>query len=45
MERDEFDLIAVGRALLGDARWAEKIRTGDRENLKSFDPSALAVLA
>jgi 2,4-dienoyl-CoA reductase-like NADH-dependent reductase (Old Yellow Enzyme family) len=25
MERDEFDLTAVGRAILGDPRWVAKI--------------------
>ncbi|MEN2473457.1 NADH:flavin oxidoreductase [Burkholderia sp. GS2Y] len=42
MERDEFDLIAVGRALLSDPQWVEKIRAGDAARLKGFDASALA---
>lgn len=44
MERDEFDLIAVGRALISDPNWVEKIRTGDTADLKGFDRSALAEL-
>ncbi|TMV78012.1 12-oxophytodienoate reductase, partial [Thioclava sp. BHET1] len=28
MEREEFDLIAVGRALISDADWANKVRQG-----------------
>ena len=44
MERDEFDLIAVGRALLGDAQWAEKVRSGDAGGLRNFDAAALAEL-
>ena len=44
MERDEFDLIAVGRALISDPRWAEKIRVGDVSGLKGFEASALAEL-
>jgi 2,4-dienoyl-CoA reductase-like NADH-dependent reductase (Old Yellow Enzyme family) len=44
MERGEFDLIAVGRALLSDHAWARKIRDGDRGALKGFHPSALAEL-
>ncbi|MDR3518723.1 MAG: NADH:flavin oxidoreductase [Azospirillaceae bacterium] len=44
MERDEFDLIAVGRALISDPQWARKIRTNDREHLKDFSASALAEL-
>ena len=27
--RGEFDLIAVGRALIGDAGWADKLRAGE----------------
>jgi len=44
MERDEFDLIAVGRALLSDAQWAAKVRSGDFADLKGFEPTALAEL-
>src|SRR5476649_470587 len=42
MERDEFDLIAVGRALIVDPHWAEKIRSGNTEDMKPFELSALA---
>ena len=45
MERDEFDLIAVGRALLSDAQWASKVRQGDEAALKPFEPAAMATLA
>ncbi|GAV36952.1 NADH oxidase [Roseomonas sp. TAS13] len=44
MERDEFDLIAVGRALLSDPQWVAKVRAGDAERLKGFDPAALTEL-
>ncbi|KTF68118.1 NADH:flavin oxidoreductase [Sphingomonas sp. HT-1] len=44
MERDEFDLIAVGRALISDADWAKKVQAGDSEGLKDFSPAALAEL-
>jgi len=44
MEAEEFDLIAVGRAILGDPQWVTKIKTGDTEELKSFDPASLAEL-
>jgi 2,4-dienoyl-CoA reductase-like NADH-dependent reductase (Old Yellow Enzyme family) len=44
MEREEFDLIAVGRAILGDAAWVKKIRSGDAAGLKSFSPAAFAEL-
>ncbi len=44
MERDEFDLIAVGRALLSDAQWASKVRAGDQAALKPFEAAAMATL-
>jgi 2,4-dienoyl-CoA reductase-like NADH-dependent reductase (Old Yellow Enzyme family) len=40
----EFDLVAVGRALLVDPAWARKIREGRFDELQPFDPQALAVL-
>jgi 2,4-dienoyl-CoA reductase-like NADH-dependent reductase (Old Yellow Enzyme family) len=45
MERGDFDLIAVGRALLQDAEWARKIRDGRRDALMTFTREALAVLS
>jgi len=36
LEAGEFDLVAVGRALLADAAWAEKIREGREAELKPF---------
>lgn len=44
MARDEFDLIAVGRALISDPQWVEKVRAGDDKNLRDFDLSALREL-
>jgi 2,4-dienoyl-CoA reductase-like NADH-dependent reductase (Old Yellow Enzyme family) len=44
MERGEFDLIAVGRALLSDPAWARKVHKGDFAALKGFETSALAEL-
>jgi 2,4-dienoyl-CoA reductase-like NADH-dependent reductase (Old Yellow Enzyme family) len=44
MERDEFDLIAVGRALISDPEWVAKVRAGDAAGLKGFEASALAEL-
>jgi 2,4-dienoyl-CoA reductase-like NADH-dependent reductase (Old Yellow Enzyme family) len=44
MDRGEFDLIAVGRALLSDPAWAHKVHKGDIAGLKGFAPSALAEL-
>jgi 2,4-dienoyl-CoA reductase-like NADH-dependent reductase (Old Yellow Enzyme family) len=39
----EVDLVAVGRALLGDAGWADKVRRG-HEDIRPFDASVLATL-
>lgn len=44
MERGEFDLIAVGRALLSDPLWLRKIRTGSSDSLKAFTAAAMAEL-
>ena len=44
MERKEFDLIAVGRALLQDPQWAEKIRQGRNDELMEFTKEALTTL-
>lgn len=45
LERDEFDLVAVGRALLQDPEWAAKV-LGDRfEELKPYDAAALKTLS
>lgn len=44
MERDEFDLIAVGRALISDPQWVAKVRAGDADGLKGFEAAALGEL-
>ena len=44
-ERDEFDLVAVGRAVLQDPNWATKVRDGRTGELMDFDASALATLS
>ena len=43
--RGDFDLVAVGRALLQDPYWAEKVRDGRSEELMDFDRSAMAILS
>ncbi|MFJ9036943.1 NADH:flavin oxidoreductase [Streptomyces sp. NPDC102406] len=45
LERDEFDMIAVGRALLQDPQWAVKVLQGRFDELKPYDPSALKTLS
>ncbi|MFG2093405.1 NADH:flavin oxidoreductase [Streptomyces sp. NPDC048612] len=44
LERDEFDLVAIGRALLGDPEWAAKIFEGRTDALVPFDASMLRTL-
>jgi 2,4-dienoyl-CoA reductase-like NADH-dependent reductase (Old Yellow Enzyme family) len=45
MERGDFDLIAVGRALIANPDWANKVRAGKLNELKPYSPEALATLA
>ncbi|RKQ71861.1 2,4-dienoyl-CoA reductase-like NADH-dependent reductase (Old Yellow Enzyme family) [Litorimonas taeanensis] len=44
MERDEFDLIAVGRALIQDPTWAQKVKEGRLDALEPYDGAALMSL-
>lgn len=44
LEREEFDLVAVGRALLADPRWVEKIREGRHDALLPFERAYMARL-
>lgn len=44
MERGEFDLIAVGRALITEPDWVELVRKGQSDKLRAFDPVALQEL-
>lgn len=44
LESEEFDLVAIGRALLGDPEWASKIRGGRTSELKPFTADALSKL-
>jgi 2,4-dienoyl-CoA reductase-like NADH-dependent reductase (Old Yellow Enzyme family) len=45
MERDEFDMIAVGRALLNDPDWVAKARSGRTEEYRGFSGADLGALA
>jgi 2,4-dienoyl-CoA reductase-like NADH-dependent reductase (Old Yellow Enzyme family) len=45
MERGEFDLIAVGRALLGDPSWAAKVQDGETDSITGFISAALGGLS
>jgi 2,4-dienoyl-CoA reductase-like NADH-dependent reductase (Old Yellow Enzyme family) len=41
---DEFDLVAVGRALLVDPDWAVKVREGREQDILPFSRDALTTL-
>jgi 2,4-dienoyl-CoA reductase-like NADH-dependent reductase (Old Yellow Enzyme family) len=41
LERGEFDLIAIGRALLANANWVELVRSGRLQDLKAFSKAHL----
>ncbi len=45
IEHGEVDLVAVGRALLVDPAWAEKVREGRTDEIMPFDPEALKTLS
>lgn len=44
LDAREFDLVAVGRALLGDPAWAKKLHEGRMNEIQAFTPEAAAVL-
>jgi 2,4-dienoyl-CoA reductase-like NADH-dependent reductase (Old Yellow Enzyme family) len=41
LDRGEFDLVAVGRALLQDPEWARKVQQNRFEELRDYDARAL----
>jgi len=44
LEKEEFDLVAIGRALLADPEWAAKIRDNRTDELLSYDAGATKTL-
>ena len=44
LNNEEFDLVAVGRALLVDPDWAQKVRDGREEDILPFSREALMTL-
>ncbi|MAG67234.1 MAG: NADH:flavin oxidoreductase [Pseudomonas sp.] len=44
LDADEFDLVAVGRALLVDPQWADKVREGRFDDIAPFSRDALKTL-
>ncbi|QGQ99541.1 NADH:flavin oxidoreductase [Paenibacillus psychroresistens] len=45
LEQGEFDLVAVGRALLVDPEWPHKIKDGRNDELKPFTKEAFGTLS
>ena len=44
MEKGEFDMVAVGRALLQDPHWATKVKEGRFDELENYSADALKTL-
>ncbi|MEU9387600.1 NADH:flavin oxidoreductase [Streptomyces sp. NPDC048279] len=45
LEREEYDMVAVGRAILQDPQWAAKVLAGRTDELNSYDAAALQTLS
>ena len=45
LDRGDFDLVAIGRALLQDPNWGSKVRQGRVDELMEFERSAMATLS
>ncbi|WP_299080565.1 NADH:flavin oxidoreductase [uncultured Paraglaciecola sp.] len=45
MDKGEFDLVGVGRALLQDPNWANKIRNSELDELEQYSGEALTTLS
>lgn len=41
LDRGEFDLVAVGRAMIANADWANRVRAGELASLKPFEKEML----
>jgi 2,4-dienoyl-CoA reductase-like NADH-dependent reductase (Old Yellow Enzyme family) len=44
LERQDFDLVAVGRAILSDYQWVQKVKEGRIEEISDFSASSMNVL-
>jgi 2,4-dienoyl-CoA reductase-like NADH-dependent reductase (Old Yellow Enzyme family) len=44
LSREEFDLVAIGRVLLQDPEWVDKVRGGRHAEIRPFDAASLRVL-
>ncbi|SEJ17920.1 2,4-dienoyl-CoA reductase [Sphingobium sp. AP50] len=45
LERGDFDLVAIGRALLVDPNWVDKVRRSAHDELEPYSPASLATLS
>lgn len=45
LEREEYDMVAIGRALLQDPEWAAKVLSGRVDELAAYDAAALKTLS
>jgi 2,4-dienoyl-CoA reductase-like NADH-dependent reductase (Old Yellow Enzyme family) len=44
VENEEFDLVAIGRALIANPDWVNKVKAGDLDSLQAFDKQQLTAL-
>ena len=44
LEAEEFDLVAVGRALIANPDWARRVRLGETETLRDYTPDLAQTL-
>jgi len=44
INKEEFDLVAIGRALIANHDWVNKVKDGELDSLKAFDKQQLAQL-
>jgi len=44
MDRGDFDLVAVGRALIANPDWPKVVRSGDTAGLQAYSKDLLANL-
>lgn len=45
LDKGEFDMVAIGRALLQDPLWAQKVKEGRLDELENYDASSLRTLS
>jgi 2,4-dienoyl-CoA reductase-like NADH-dependent reductase (Old Yellow Enzyme family) len=45
LAQNQFDMVAIGRGMLSDPEWAQKVGRGDIASLKPFHPNVLQTLS